>query len=399
MPDTRDPTNTYRNGKRLNAGELAAWIYELKQNRLTLTEIAEIVQFKHRGNVSRYLKMALEWGLDQKRQNGAQIENTPFDKNPAIVEWRQSMMTRKGGAPVKHASSHYRHMRVLCETLKLNPSSLLVGSSNEILKAGTAAVEAFTQRYAAHDTILERYEAKSLEATAKAYSQPLRDFLHTHGYSYPPRMSGVMSGRKISHGLYADLAISKPKYHELQKLIVDEHGGYDSDVIRMLTLGVECLCRASATHTTKNTWRELFVNNKALLSNDIYEPKTKTTFTRYVFSEIGMLVMRDAKGEYAIRERNDNRSHKQAYPKLRKAFKDLNMSYVPKGAEAKGDYFQTHPSHALRHVGTQLWLLMTDWNLALVASMGWKGTAELEASYGQPPADIKAKMIRGINFE
>ena len=55
-----------------------------------------------------------------------------------------------------------------------------------------------------------------------------------------------------------------------------------------------------------------------------------------------------------------------------------------------------HPSHVLRHIGAQLLLKKTKWNVEFVAKRGWKKSQELVDSYGEMPPEIEMEVLDSI---
>ena len=110
--------------------------------------------------------------------------------------------------------------------------------------------------------------------------------------------------------------------------------------------------------------------------------------------------MIDRGGEHVIEERNLFQARAKIYPRLRELFalvgldkKHLATPNIPESA-----YVIRHPSHALRHIGAQRWLELTNWNVQFVADMGWRSSKELTDSYGRMPAEARLKLLGGITF-
>lgn len=67
----------------------------------------------------------------------------------------------------------------------------------------------------------------------------------------------------------------------------------------------------------------------------------------------------------------------------------------------KTEYFDSHPTHALRHIGEHYWLAKNDYNYGLVAMVGgWNTIDELRKSYGEmPPEKVLEMMENDIRID
>lgn len=74
----------------------------------------------------------------------------------------------------------------------------------------------------------------------------------------------------------------------------------------------------------------------------------------------------------------------------------LRDAYSYAGLEVT--YFYSKPFHALRHVGAQRYLELTNWNRAVVARLGhWLAEKTLEDHYGQVPDDVVIKLFKAVS--
>ena len=64
-------------------------------------------------------------------------------------------------------------------------------------------------------------------------------------------------------------------------------------------------------------------------------------------------------------------------------------------------YFTKKPSHSLRHVAAQYWLLKSSFDYGFVAELGGWGTIdELKKSYGEMPPEVyEAKYAKYIKSD
>ena len=96
-----------------------------------------------------------------------------------------------------------------------------------------------------------------------------------------------------------------------------------------------------------------------------------------------------------LKNRGGQRIHEQDISRSRFA-KNMHssMRLVYKYIGRNADYFQKHPTHALRHIGAHYWLAKTDYNFGLIAEIGgWNTMDELKKSYGQIPPEKILEMI------
>ena len=112
----------------------------LRREPQSIPEVARSLGFGSRTTIYRYIAIAEKENFLKLDDNGnlikPQLSQTtiwkrfekkhPITQNKLVSEWKQDLLTRKGGKPVKTWMIRIRKLHVLCNTLKINPEELLV---------------------------------------------------------------------------------------------------------------------------------------------------------------------------------------------------------------------------------------------------------------------------------
>jgi len=96
-----------------------------------------------------------------------------------------------------------------------------------------------------------------------------------------------------------------------------------------------------------------------------------------------------------LKSRGGTKIHEYKIPKYlfkRQISKEIALVFQSIGKT--NQYFQNHPTHALRHIGAQHWLAKKDFNYGLVSEIGdWHTIDELKKSYGMIPPEKILEII------
>lgn len=201
-----------------------------------------------------------------------------------------------------------------------------------------------------------------------------------------------MSQAVPNHGMYADIRLSDQELEEAD-MYIKSKWGLDSDVYRWFWVGIESCSRSDALYTMKLDYtKHSGKNGKTTFIMTAYESKTRQIkrgkWIKYITRDDTQ------KSIELLKERGGTRIYESQIPKqtFKKQINDaMKEIYRHVG---KNEYFEEHPTHALRHVGAHYWLARKNYNYGLVAVIGgWHTIDELKKSYGEMPPE---KMLESI---
>ena len=91
-----------------------------------------------------------------------------------------------------------------------------------------------------------------------------------------------------------------------------------------------------------------------------------------------------------VKESSDDiHTTKKQIDALREIHDNLRAVYEQVGGNMADPYFTKKPSHSLRHIAAQYWLLKSDFDYGFVAKLGgWFTIDELKTSYGEMPPEV-----------
>src|SRR5438128_2342071 len=224
-------------GKKKSHDEILREIVKLVLQGTQPTEISEITG-KGRSTIWKYLDEASKQGLVQKTSTGriklAQqikdskvyeiVDNDKFVKKFKVVaDWVADMRTRKGGKPVVAWKHNLSKLKTICDTLNLNPYELLspkngkpYGGAESTLRGFASAMQTGKVKYATTRGSEPTYD--DISTRFFNYVMAVRNFCAVNGVVIPPRINGILSGKKQGYGKYAHVRLSLEKIDECVKL-------------------------------------------------------------------------------------------------------------------------------------------------------------------------------------
>ena len=404
-------------GKRVRNIDLARFIIqELEKNtKLELCKKMSMTYPTLQGLVNLAEKEGITTGKKEvkyeEKWTGAQKEFLNIDE---ITTWRQYMdrKARGGKAFSEKAKRLYLgSLYQMCDTLSIHPKQIIYGNSVlEVLESGRKIMAEFFAQWEAGTAKVKytpAFKAGTINKTAAAYrySKALRDFMKSAGYDYPAGESGLMSQSITSfHGHYSTVRISEEIHRAIQTDLVKEYG-IESDEWLYYSYGIEAFPRASSLVNTRSQYEEIQEGNHIIMITKNYEAKTshykKGIWTKYIFDPNiqAQIKRREKTQEYLFTDRSQN-FQSRMNEMLRTEYRKYGLDKLAHRIEGDNEtsYFIVKPNHTLRHAGAQRLLRATNWNVAFVASLGWKKTQELIDSYGEMPPELKARTLGAVEF-
>lgn len=420
-------------GRRLTYRQMAAEAVRLRKGdrakgikALPIREIAARLGYSQPKSIYELLRLGEKWGVEAAPGEPAKgahpgqfvvpVDLAKFASDPAVAKWIEGMSRRgHSGRPLKTMGSLLRSFQAICQTTKSSPAQWLVGERDEMLEHARNQMDAFMVEYAAGRAAIKyakgwTAEKADLDAVAFGYSKSVRNFLLTHGIHFPRAERSKLAASVIPfHGLFAEVRLTREEEATIRDAIKDKEG-LDSDLFRWFAVGVEGLPRARALHGMRCEHEIVELPNAAqptIWKLEARETKTEHfnqgRWPKYIYgddTQASIQAVIDRGGDYVIEEREFSRARTKIYPRLRELFTlvGLHKKHWAKPDQPDSAYVLRHPSHALRHIGAQRWLELTNWNVQFVADMGWRSTQELSASYGRMPAEARFKLLGEIRF-
>lgn len=370
---------------------------------LSVTETAKILKVS-RDTIYRYIKKMKGTQQILKDKNGKlHLPEIPqdakfreFNKSHEITnellvtEWIDDLLTRKLGAPLKVWKMRVSSLKAICNTCKVIPQDLIVSQ-----RKTEKIMRDFARIYQSGNAVQSSRGIKSSGLGTGIYTrvQAVRDFCAFYNIFWPRGVNGVMSQKVPGHGKYGDIRLTEKELQDADNFI-KEKWGLDSDVYRWFWVGVESCARYEALYNMPLE----YTTSISKSGNTTYIMVAKESKTEHIRGgKWFKYITRDdtQKSLDLIKNRGGQRIHEleiSRYQFAKKMHSSLRLVYKHIGKQA--DYFQKHPTHALRHIGAHYWLAKTGYNFGLIAEIGgWNTMDELKKSYGQIPPEKILEMI------
>jgi len=392
-------------GKRVTEEQITREIFNLLHGNdqrpypLSVAEIAKIFDV-NRNTVYNYIKRMKLQKSQTGRLNLPKIpiekqfrqfnKHHPITSDQLVGDWMDDITTRKGGEPIKTWKTRMQALEAVCNSCEIHPSDLLVSQRN---------TEKILRQYAQlarqgkdfRRTIRKRNGIKCL---VYFKVQAVRDFCGFYGITWRRGITGIMSQRVVNHGQYADVRLSQKELN-LADFFIKKRWGLDSDVYRWFWIGIESCARFDALYNMSLDY-EPHTNAKTEKTTYImiaFESKTESLrggkWYKYITKQDTQ------KSIDLLKSRGGTRIHECKIPKYlfkRQISKEIALVFQSIGKT--NQYFQNHPTHALRHIGAQHWLAKKDFNYGLVSEIGgWHTIDELKKSYGMIPPEKILEII------
>ncbi len=379
-----------------------------KEDPLTVTDTARTLGY-NRDTIYDYISMAVNAGFLKynkgklaipTNQKSSALAFKRFNKIHPIIhesivsEWVQDLLTRKQGEPLATWKTRLRALESVCNTCHIHPKDLLV-SQKQTEKVLKNYVQLYLEGRADRDTRGMKPPAE-IKHVVYQRAQAIRDFCGFYEITWRRGTKGVMSQAVPNSGRYADIRLTDSELEEADRFI-KEKWGIDSDVYRWFWIGIESCARFKALYSMKLDYTKYTgKTGKTTYIMTAYESKTKHIkggkWLKYITRpdtqrSIDLLKARGGNRIYET-ESYMHKFRKQITEPLREIYRHLG----------KGDYFEKHTTHALRHIGAHYWLAKTKYNDSIVAKIGgWNTIDELRKSYGEIPPEKVLEMIEESN--
>lgn len=367
-------------------------------------EIMRELGFKDKKSIANLKKLAIQMGLLELDEKGNPIipkksavafrkfsENHPITTDPLVQSWMDAMKFRgHTGKGRKDAKNFVLKIEQICNALKIQPIQLTMGvkQTEDYAQAFYNMLE--SGEYKAYNT--SRKNSSSLMKWYQ-YRMALRSFVIQNGISLPKGHGGILSGKVLGHGQYADLKITEDQLHKVDSYLTEKFG-LDSDFYRVIMFGLETGARKTALLNALLEWTETTDDGEVTFYMNVFESKTEhikggkiDKFIQRTRTQEALKLAKD-KG-YSKLWDSKNLSLGKFYAEL---CEELKLLY--KYLKLTSHYWYEKPVHALRHIACHYWLRLTDYDYMFVSEIIGITVQELKKSYGEMPPEIKFKKLK-----
>lgn len=399
-------------GKSVSEEQLRKHITNLRTGNLSKnieplnpTEIARRLG-KSRQFVYDYLKKATELDEISTDEKGTIIidkeslqakkfkefgENHPITTDPLVESWIDAMKFRgHTGKGRKGANLFVLKIEQICNSLHIEPVQLTMS-----LKQTEEYAQAFYNKIESGE-----FETRTSTRTNSGIDQiwyqhrmAIRSFAINSGVSIPKGHGGILSGKIVSHALYADLELSDKQISDVEKYIIDTWG-LDSDIYRMTMFGIETGARRKAMMNATLDFKETTDEDSTVFTMSVIETKTEHIeggkIEKFIQRQKTQESLKLAKQKgYTKLWDSKNITESKFYVTLCKQLKEI-YRYLG----IAHHYFYEKPVHVLRHIAVHYWLRLTDYDYVFVAKIIGISVQELIKSYGKMPIDVMWKKLK-----
>lgn len=378
---------------------------ERYQDPLSVTDTAKTLGYT-RTTVYNYVKKAVEKYKTLEYKNGRiclpdsskqVMKFRRFDKkhnitqDPLVEDWKQDLLTRKNGEPITTWKARILSLESVCNTCKVNPRELVISQrqTEKILKNYS---QLYMEGRVDNRPAGRKRMSRDIKNVIYQRVQGVRDFCGFYNITWRRGVGGIMSQKVPNHGKYADIRLTD---YELEQadIFIKERWGLDSDVYRWFWIGIESCSRFEGLYSMSLEYtRHVGNTGKTTFIMTAFESKTKHIkngkWIKYITRPDTQ------KSIDLLKARNGTRIYESKMSKF--VFRKMISQALMKVYNhlGKKNYFEDHPTHALRHVGAHYWLAKKYYNYGLVAMIGgWNTIDELRKSYGEMPPEKVLEMI------
>ena len=291
----------------------------------------------------------------------------------------------------KDAKNFVLKLEQICNTLKIQPIQLTLGLKQveEYANAFYSLIEA-GEYEGSYDT--KRTNSSPLMKWYQ-YRMALRSFVIANGVSIPRGHGGILSGKVLSHGLYADLSVTDEQIVKAENYIIEKHG-LDSDIFRMFSFGMETGARKEALLKCNLEWTQETEEDQTTFFMKVFESKTEhigggivDKFIQRKKTQEALILAKEKGYSHLWDSKNKSKGifYNELCEELKEVWKHIGLT---------SHYWQEKPIHSLRHIASHYWLVLTDYDYVFVSEIIGITVQELIKSYGKMPANIKFKKLK-----
>jgi len=396
-------------GRRVNMAQMLEAVRDMFQEGLTGSEISKLLD-KDSDTIGRYKKIIVAFGaLDEsaivkKREDQAEFRNEQASqmlKRQEVKEWYDALIENKKTG--KTTRAFVASLSRVCNILKLSPMALC---QKEYAEQTRQLKEINSLMFAA---------SKEIKSESSFYicRMAVRSWLQFNGVAIPRGnlCPANLSGKVVStHGQANDVRASIDEIARANAILENPKSKLPYPDRRIDTeiyfkFGVETASRSTAIITAKlDKWNTESRSIKTIERKLTHANKQRMNKRIFCSELIRIMNERKAAGETCLigkqneyvtfsememQRSDDLHITKKQTRALWELHQNLRAVYQQVGGNMADPYFTKKPSHSIRHISAQAWLLRSEFDYGFVAKLGgWFTIDELKTSYGEMPPDV-----------
>jgi len=396
-------------GRRVNMAQMLQAVRDMFQDGLTGSQIAKLLDMDS-DTIGRYRKYILafsaldETAIVKQRENQAEFRNEQTAQmlaRPDVKEWYDALI--ENGKTRKIVRMWAASINRACQILKISPITLC---QKEYAGTRQQLTEINSLMYAVKKEITSESSFYIVRMAVRSWLQ-YNDVTIPRGNLCPKNLSGKVVS---THGQAAHVRASLDEIKQANAILENPKSKLPNPDRRIDTeiyfkFGVETASRSTAILTTKiENWNSVAKTTKTIERKLTHVGKQRMTKRIFCPELIRIMNERQAAGEHCligkpneyvtlsemVKESSDDiHITKKQTDALREIHDNLRAVYEQVGGNMADPYFTKKPSHSLRHIAAQYWLLKSDFDYGFVAKLGgWFTIDELKTSYGEMPPEV-----------
>jgi hypothetical protein len=409
-------------GKTQDHDQILAEIVKLARAGNKIKEISAITG-KDRTTVWRYLAEAEQKDLIKKSPTGrielSQSVKTRLDyekmqkdefvnKYPCVKQWYERRLASALGKPskTKLVKHQLNRLKTICDTLELNPYAILAheqgkpmydGAENALLQFKKAMIEGKIKFDIGRNGGNKGHGARAdnMDSRMRTYSQTIRNFCAHNNINIPPRIEGILTGKKFNFGKYAHIKLPFAKIDQCVNYLGDKYGYASNEQALFIFYYLTCARKGAGLDVTVDSVTK---HDNGWVTAKVHETKTNTTWTKYLPSD-------NPHQKIFLDFLQKRKGHRFLFGDSEKELDNLYIDFVNVNRDCfiscgiKEDYFvNIKPVHAERHIGAHYWLNRPEvnYNHSIVARIGgWKDVNTLIQCYGAISEEFLMDLLTG----
>ena len=397
-------------GRRVNMAQMLETVRDMFQDGLTGSQIAKLLDMDS-DTIGRYRKYILafnaldETAIVKQRENQAEFRNEQTAQmlaRPDVKEWYDALI--ENGKTRKIVKMWAASINRACKILKISPITLC---QKEYAGTRQQLNEINSLMFAVKQEITSESSFYIVRMAVRSWLQ-YNDVTIPRGNLCPKNLSGKVVS---THGQAAHVRASLDEIAQANAILENHQKcvlpyperRIDTEIY--FKFGVETASRSTAILTTKiEKWNSVAKTVKTIERKLTHCGKHRMTKRIFCPELIRIMNERQAAGEQCLigkpneyvtlsemaKESSDDiHTTKKQTRALWELHENLRAVYEQVGGNMAVPYFTKKPSHSLRHIAAQYWLLKSDFDYGFTAKLGgWFTIDELKTSYGEMPPEV-----------
>ena len=397
-------------GRRVNMAQMLEAVRDMFQDGLTGSQIAKLLDMDS-DTIGRYRKYIIafnaldETAIVKQRENQAEFRNEQTAQmlaRPDVKEWYDALI--ENGKTRKIVKMWAASINRACKILKISPITLC---QKEYAGTRQQLNEINSLMFAVKQEITSESSFYIVRMAVRSWLQ-YNDVTIPRGNLCPKNLSGKVVS---THGQAAHVRASLDEIAQANAILenhqkcVLQYPERRIDTEIYFKFGVETASRSTAILTTKiEDWNSVAKTVKTIERKLTHCGKHRMTKRIFCPELIRIMNERQAAGEQCLigkpneyvtlsemaKEASDDiHTTKKQTRALWELHENLRAVYEQVGGNMAVPYFTKKPSHSLRHIAAQYWLLKSDFDYGFTAKLGgWFTIDELKTSYGEMPPEV-----------